>query len=147
MFVITVYALVSCALTPSEEMPASLPKPIWILIILLFTPLGGIAWLIIRFINRYDGAQVSGFGGKKKKEEFVAPDDNEEFLFKLDRDMQLRREGKERDEQDVNKNLYGNKNSNQESNMSNDSDYLSKPSDDFEEEDSEDFEENDKTDS
>ena len=42
----TVYALVDCLMLPKSRVKA-LPRVAWVLIILLFTPLGGILWLLI----------------------------------------------------------------------------------------------------
>ena len=91
---LTVYALVSCVRVESDDdMPAGLPKIAWILIILLLQPVGFLAWFTLQFIKRTDGKRAN----VKKKDKFVAPDDDEEFLFKLNRDIQLEREGRPRE--------------------------------------------------
>ena len=68
MLALTIYAAADWHRTPEDEMPGKLPKPIWLLII-LFT------------------ATISRPS---------APDDDPEFLFRLERDIQRKRREEER---------------------------------------------------
>ncbi|MFI6153232.1 PLD nuclease N-terminal domain-containing protein [Kitasatospora sp. NPDC051170] len=85
-----VWAFVDCLTTPEDEVK-HLPKVVWVLIVLLFPPLGPIAWLIAGkqrgFVRTApataDGSPYAGQrpprGGRQ-----VAPDDDPEFLASLD---------------------------------------------------------------
>lgn len=44
---LALYATLDCARTASDEMPARLPKPLWILVIILMFYVGPIAWIIV----------------------------------------------------------------------------------------------------
>ncbi|MBW3084767.1 hypothetical protein KEM60_00956 [Austwickia sp. TVS 96-490-7B] len=79
----TVYAVVDCVQT-SEERVRGLPKLAWVMIVLLFPPAGGLAWLIagrpagpsgssLPWANRQGGPQDRQSGPK-------GPDDDPEFL-------------------------------------------------------------------
>ncbi|QJU52241.1 PLDc N-terminal domain-containing protein [Herbiconiux sp. KACC 21604] len=65
----TVYALVDCLMLPKSRVKA-LPRPVWVLIILLFTPIGGILWLLIGRGRRVTKPPVRALG----------PDDDPDFL-------------------------------------------------------------------
>ncbi|MDO9395316.1 MAG: PLD nuclease N-terminal domain-containing protein [Herbiconiux sp.] len=65
----TVYALVDCLMLPKARVKA-LPRPVWVLIILLFTPIGGILWLLIGRGRRVTGPPRRAMG----------PDDDPDFL-------------------------------------------------------------------
>jgi hypothetical protein len=65
----TVYALVDCLMLPKSRVKA-LPRPVWVLIILLFTPIGGILWLLIGRGRRSTTPPRRALG----------PDDDPDFL-------------------------------------------------------------------
>ena len=44
---LTIYSLLDCARTPEESMPARMPKLLWIVIIVMVTVIGPIAWIIV----------------------------------------------------------------------------------------------------
>src|SRR4051794_25847071 len=69
-----IYAFVDCLNTPEEEVRA-LPKVAWVIVILLFGEVlvGPVAWLVA---GKVRGARA----------QWVAPDDNPEFLKSLDKD-------------------------------------------------------------
>jgi hypothetical protein len=71
---VTIYALVDCWRSTDDEV-RGLPRPAWILIVILFPPLGGAAYLL--FGRQSPIAPVG---------RVVAPDDDPEFLRKLDID-------------------------------------------------------------
>ncbi|MEU8920836.1 PLD nuclease N-terminal domain-containing protein [Kitasatospora sp. NPDC048545] len=91
-----VWAFVDCLTTPEDEVK-HLPKVVWVLIVLLFPPLGPIAWLIAGKQRGFlpvaaaDGrpghpagggpGHPAGRGGRP-----LAPDDDPEFLASLKKD-------------------------------------------------------------
>ncbi|GAB7182457.1 PLD nuclease N-terminal domain-containing protein [Kitasatospora sp. Ki12] len=88
-----VWAFVDCLTTPEDEVK-HLPKVVWVLIVLLFPPLGPIAWLIagrqrgflrVAAADGHPGrpaadgpGRPAGRGGRP-----LAPDDDPEFLASL----------------------------------------------------------------
>ncbi|MFJ9441720.1 PLD nuclease N-terminal domain-containing protein [Kitasatospora sp. NPDC101235] len=88
-----VWAFVDCLTTPEDEVK-HLPKVVWVLIVLLFPPLGPIAWLIAGkqrgFLRAAPAGAHQGYpaddrpgrtaprGGRP-----LAPDDDPEFLASL----------------------------------------------------------------
>lgn len=73
---LTVYALIDCARADPGEV-RTLPKPLWLLVVLLLPVLGPIAWLVV-------GRSRRGPGPKPRTRP-VAPDDDPEFLRELER--------------------------------------------------------------
>lgn len=97
---VTLYALVDCIRTPRDMMPAKLPKALWLLLILLFSPIGPIAWIIVSRVaaaedkgGRFEPTVWSSrdsvplsFGREKPAADAPqAPDDDPEFLESLER--------------------------------------------------------------
>ncbi|MFB7904960.1 PLD nuclease N-terminal domain-containing protein [Kitasatospora sp. NPDC056076] len=89
-----VWAFIDCLVTPEGEV-RHLPKPIWLIIVLLFPPLGPIAWLVAGkrrgFLRtgapdggpgRTDADGRSGSAAPRRGRP-VAPDDDPEFLASL----------------------------------------------------------------
>ena len=81
-----IYAFIDCLNTPEEEV-RGLPKVVWVIIILLFGEVlvGPIAWLVAGK-NRHPapaGGAASSDWHRNRRTEFVAPDDNPEFLQSL----------------------------------------------------------------
>ena len=81
-----IYAFIDCLNTPEEQVRA-LPKVVWVIIILLFGEVlvGPIAWLVA---GKYRGPVPAGGSTpaewhRNHRTEFVAPDDNPEFLKSL----------------------------------------------------------------
>ncbi|MFE9635086.1 PLD nuclease N-terminal domain-containing protein [Streptomyces sp. NPDC006463] len=88
---LTIYAFIDCLNTPEEEVK-HLPKVVWVIIILLFSIVGPVVWLAA-------GKKRSAVGGgRARRAQWVAPDDNPEFLKSL-RDEQERKKdtGKDKD--------------------------------------------------
>ncbi|MEV8536239.1 PLD nuclease N-terminal domain-containing protein [Streptomyces sp. NPDC051211] len=82
---LTIYAFIDCLNTPEEEVK-HLPKVVWVIIILLFSIVGPVVWL-------FTGKKRSAAGGGRsggRRTQWVAPDDNPDFLNRL-RDEQDRR--------------------------------------------------------
>ncbi|MFJ7204703.1 PLD nuclease N-terminal domain-containing protein [Streptomyces sp. NPDC098789] len=86
---LTIYAFIDCLNTPEEEVK-HLPKVVWVIIILLFSIVGPVVWL---FAGKKRSAVGGGFGGgRARRTQWVAPDDNPEFLKSL-REEQERQDG------------------------------------------------------
>jgi hypothetical protein len=99
----TLYALIDCLARDEEEI-RTLPKVIWVLIILLFTPLGPLAWFLagrVRSSARHASTEepddvVGGYSmgsgssaGRNGRP--LAPDDDPEFLRRLDEQQREQR--------------------------------------------------------
>ncbi|GAA4660472.1 hypothetical protein GCM10023347_09990 [Streptomyces chumphonensis] len=79
LLAVWIYAFVECLNTPERDV-RKLPKVAWILIILLFTPLGPVAWFLAGRPRRN-----APYGAVRSEERrWVAPDDNPNFLKSLD---------------------------------------------------------------
>ena len=102
VFALTLYALLDCARTPDESMPARMPKYLWITLVVLFPTIGPIAWIIV---SRVKAAEERGgyveptVWSSKEGTTFrrpqrprpMAPDDDPEFLRDLEQDIRRRK--------------------------------------------------------
>ena len=102
VFALTLYALLDCARTPEESMPARMPKFLWITLVVLFPTIGPIAWIIV---SRVKAAEERGgyveptVWSSKEGTTFrrpqrarpTAPDDDPEFLRGLEQDIRRRK--------------------------------------------------------
>ncbi|HWS39650.1 MAG TPA: PLD nuclease N-terminal domain-containing protein [Actinoplanes sp.] len=81
--VLIVCALISCLSAEEFEIRA-LPRVVWVFLILLFSPIGAIAWFVAgrpaRPIKLSNGTVWRPGGGFPEKERPRAPDDDPEFL-------------------------------------------------------------------
>ena len=103
MLAVTIYAAADWHRTPEDEMPGKLPKPIWLLIILFtatIAAIGPIVWLVLRWVSRAEKTQQARPHTPSRPS---APDDDPEFLFRLERDIQRKRREDERREQERHK--------------------------------------------
>ncbi|TGB07474.1 PLD nuclease N-terminal domain-containing protein [Streptomyces sp. MZ04] len=77
-----IYAFIDVLNTPEKEV-RHLPKVVWVIIVLLFGEvlLGPIAWFVTGKVRRPAGGGGSVRGGRGGQ--WVAPDDNPEFLKSL----------------------------------------------------------------
>ncbi|MFC8266520.1 PLD nuclease N-terminal domain-containing protein [Streptomyces cinereoruber] len=73
-----IYAFIDCLNTPEEEVK-HLPKPVWAIVILLFSIVGAIGWIVA---GKERGPRGRAGGGRGAGG-WVAPDDNPEFLKSL----------------------------------------------------------------
>ncbi|MCV0011995.1 hypothetical protein FYZ41_07450 [Mobiluncus mulieris] len=104
MVALMLYALVDCIRTPRDMMPAKLPKALWLLVIMLFSPIGPIAWIIVSRVtaaeekggrfeptvwSSKDSVQVRF--GKEKPAAPQTPDDDPEFLESLEQRIRDKR--------------------------------------------------------
>ena len=100
MLAVTIYAAADWHRTPEDEMPGKIAKPIWLMIILFtatIAAIGPIAWLVLRWVSRAEKKQTRAPEAPKRPS---APDDDPEFLFRLERDIQRKRREEERLEQE-----------------------------------------------
>jgi len=81
-----VVALIDC-LSAEEFAIRALPRGVWVLLILLFSPIGGIAWFVagrparpVRLSSGEVWRPGSGFPESERPRRPVAPDDDPEFL-------------------------------------------------------------------
>lgn len=111
---VVVYALADWKRTSEEAMPGGLSRPLWLLIIVLTIPtfaIGAFAWVVMRAVLRAEARQRgeatepslvdsvrSQFRSSRLQSESLAPDDDPEFLRKLQRDI-ARKKAQERDVQ------------------------------------------------
>ncbi|MCX4643902.1 PLD nuclease N-terminal domain-containing protein [Streptomyces sp. NPDC058293] len=83
-----IYAFIDCLNTPEEEV-RGLPKVVWVIIILLFGEVlvGPIAWLVAgRRRHAPAGGSTPSEWHRGHRTQWVAPDDNPEFLHSLRED-------------------------------------------------------------
>ncbi|MFF4173722.1 PLD nuclease N-terminal domain-containing protein [Streptomyces sp. NPDC001744] len=69
-----IYAFIDCLNTPEEEVK-HLPKPVWAIVVLLFSIVGAVGWIVAGKERRPRNRGGAGA--------WVAPDDNPEFLDSL----------------------------------------------------------------
>jgi hypothetical protein len=74
-----IYFIIDVLRTPRADV-RNLPKPVWLLIVVIVPLLGGALWLIF-------GRTWTSRGGMFRKRGPVAPDDDPRFLRKLDEDV------------------------------------------------------------
>ncbi|MFC8421862.1 PLD nuclease N-terminal domain-containing protein [Streptomyces sp. NPDC057236] len=80
---LSVYAFIDCISTKDEDI-RHMPKPLWAILVLLFPLVGSISWLIAGKKRHPAGGAAWGGGGGRRQ--WVAPDDNPDFLKSLDED-------------------------------------------------------------
>lgn len=105
---ITIYAVADIARTPSDELPVRIPKPLWLLLVILLTPLGGLAWIIVSRVTQAEarGGQVNRSvwysdqsvlrpqrQNEPRRESFYsgAPDDDPDLSWRLEKQMRQKR--------------------------------------------------------
>ncbi|MEU9602897.1 PLD nuclease N-terminal domain-containing protein [Streptomyces sp. NPDC048057] len=97
-----IYAFIDVLNTPEKEV-RNLPKVAWVIIVLLFMPLGPIAWFIAGRPRRTaaSGGLAAAFGGAGRGGRgggWVAPDDNPDFLKSLGDERRKKKDEGEPDE-------------------------------------------------
>ncbi len=101
-FALQLYALLDCARTPDENMPARMPKFMWVALIILVPTVGAIAWIIVSRVSaaeRRGGYVEPTVWSSKEGTSFrrperprpLAPDDDTDFLRDLEQDLRRRR--------------------------------------------------------
>ncbi|WP_437114400.1 PLD nuclease N-terminal domain-containing protein [Streptomyces cyaneofuscatus] len=86
-----IYAFIDC-LNTSEEDTKHLPKIAWVFIILLFWVVGSIGWLVAGKV-RHSAAGGAGLSPWQpgRRQQWVAPDDNPDFLKSLKDDKDAKK--------------------------------------------------------
>ncbi|MEU5180785.1 PLD nuclease N-terminal domain-containing protein [Streptomyces longwoodensis] len=80
---LTIFAFIDCLNTPEDE-ARHLPKIAWVFIILLFWIVGPIAWLAAGKVRTVPaGGRTPSEWHRNHRPQYVAPDDNPEFLKSL----------------------------------------------------------------
>ncbi|MEU3203438.1 PLD nuclease N-terminal domain-containing protein [Streptomyces cyaneofuscatus] len=94
-----IYAFIDC-LNTSEEDTKHLPKIAWVFIILLFWVVGSIGWLFAGKVRHSSagGAGLSSWQPGGRRQQWVAPDDNPDFLKSLKDDKAAERAAAEEEE-------------------------------------------------
>lgn len=115
---LTVYALADWARTPEDQVPGRVPRLTWLILILVTAPtfsIGAVAWIVTRWVARAESrsrgedpssapaffdllnqsfeerfSEASSHSGTSTKHS-GAPDDDPDFLFRLQRDLQRQR--------------------------------------------------------
>ncbi|GGM33392.1 PLDc N-terminal domain-containing protein [Promicromonospora citrea] len=92
---LAVYALVDVWGSEEDER-GGLPRWLWVLLIVLLPLLGAIAWIVVRVSARRSGTSGPGSGGRptpprpgggpRRPSGPVAPDDDPEFLWRLEQE-------------------------------------------------------------
>ncbi|MFD3411376.1 PLD nuclease N-terminal domain-containing protein [Streptomyces cyaneofuscatus] len=87
-----IYAFIDCLNTPEED-TKHLPKIAWVFIILLFWVVGSIGWLFAGKVRHSaaKGAGLSSWQPGGRRQQWVAPDDNPDFLKSLKDDKDAKR--------------------------------------------------------
>ncbi|MGQ4527003.1 PLD nuclease N-terminal domain-containing protein [Dermabacteraceae bacterium P9123] len=100
-----VFAVADCILTPQEEV-RGIPKPLWIMLIVLVPWAGPLVWLIVgheRGNKRVRKEMTDKLGDVlqrgAKKPRPTAPDEDPEFLRRLDEQARKRKRERERDQE------------------------------------------------
>lgn len=90
---VTIYAFIDCARTPAEAMPGKISKPLWLLLTAIAPLLGASIWLFFKYqkvltsdtpIGGKDLFQKLYRSGDKKAKGPLAPDDDPDFLARLE---------------------------------------------------------------
>ncbi|WP_327325381.1 PLD nuclease N-terminal domain-containing protein [Streptomyces sp. NBC_01210] len=79
-----IYAFIDCLNTPEQEVK-HLPKVVWIIIVLLFGEvlIGPVAWLVAGRARKVSADGSTSSERHRNRTEWVAPDDNPDFLKSL----------------------------------------------------------------
>ncbi|MDK8351769.1 PLDc N-terminal domain-containing protein [Gleimia europaea] len=105
---VTVFAVADISRTPKDEIPARIPKPLWLLLAILLTPVGGLAWIIVSRVTQAEarGGQVNrGFWYSQDSAiklpqrtytnqdpyMYGAPDDDPNLAWHLEKQMRQKR--------------------------------------------------------
>jgi hypothetical protein len=97
------YAIIDCAADEDVDR-TSLPKAVWIIVIILFPYLGALAWLAVAKIAKPKVRRAAGPPGGALPRRLprrtgpIAPDDNPDFLRRLAEDQARRERERQRGE-------------------------------------------------
>ncbi len=76
---ITIYAVIDCLRTDNADVQI-MPKPLWLLVIIVPPWIGGLFWIWLGVQN-----QGPGDGGRRFEPRTIPPDDDPEFLRSLNK--------------------------------------------------------------
>ncbi|MFH0516478.1 PLD nuclease N-terminal domain-containing protein [Streptomyces sp. M41] len=93
---LSVYAFIDCISTKEDDI-RHMPKPLWAILVLVFPLVGSISWLIAGKKRSPAADGWSGVRGRRRQQ-WVAPDDNPDFLKSLDEDDDKKDDRNKRDE-------------------------------------------------
>ncbi|MGX1271636.1 PLD nuclease N-terminal domain-containing protein [Streptomyces phaeoluteigriseus] len=83
---LSVYAFIDCISTKDDDI-RHMPKPLWAILVLLFPLVGSISWLVA---GKKRSPAAEGWAGvregRAQQRQWIAPDDNPDFLKSLDDD-------------------------------------------------------------
>ncbi|MCX2927328.1 PLD nuclease N-terminal domain-containing protein [Streptomyces sp. NEAU-W12] len=83
---LSVYAFIDCIGTKDEDI-RHMPKPLWAILVLVFPLVGSISWIIAGKKRRPAGGGAgSAWSRGGSRQQWVAPDDNPDFLRSLGED-------------------------------------------------------------
>lgn len=85
--ILWIYCIVDVLATKSRSMQ-SLPKAVWLPVVVLVPILGSIAWLLL---GRPEGARLAPGSEAQRQTGPAAPDDSPEFLSRVSDDIRRRR--------------------------------------------------------
>ena len=92
-FAASIYAISDWATTPADRMPMKLSRMTWLVILVVTVPfvsLGAIAWIVLKMVANAEDRQA-----QSAPKAPTAPDDDPEFLFRIERDLQMKRKREE----------------------------------------------------
>lgn len=95
---LAVYALVDLASSDEEER-GGIPKGLWVVLIILLPFLGPVAWIVVKRSQRGTGARYGSTARpstgptRRRRNAPLAPDDDPEFLWRLE--QQQRRQSRD----------------------------------------------------
>jgi hypothetical protein len=78
---LSIYAFIDCISTDEKQI-RYIPKPLWAMLVLLFPLVGSISWLLVGKERTAPRRPAGGASGRRR-DGWVAPDDNPEFLKSL----------------------------------------------------------------
>lgn len=89
---LTIYGCIDCARTPESDTPGRLPKAAWIALIVLLPIIGPVLWLFFKYQDILTSDAPIGssdtprniLGRKQAPSSPVAPDDDPDFLARLE---------------------------------------------------------------
>lgn len=94
LIALVVYALIDCVRTPDDDMPAGIPKVLWVVLIIVFPGIAALAWIVVSRVARANADTASngrpGLWSSPSPQRPVrrsgplAPDDDPEFLARLE---------------------------------------------------------------
>lgn len=109
LLAMTIYALIDCARTDSSKLPGRIAKPVWLIAIAIVPVLGPLLWLGFKTQKKLKsdptiGAQdlTNKFRGRATQQPArpVAPDDDPDFLSRLEAQNRRRQYEQKKAEED-----------------------------------------------